>query len=493
MFENLQEGIQSAVKTLRGKGRLTEANMTDGLKLVEQSLLDADVSYSVVQDFMAKVKVQAMGEHVLVALDPSEHVIGIVRDELIDLLGPVDESLHLTNEVNVLMLCGLQGSGKTTTCGKLAKTIMAAGGKPMLVAADLQRAAAISQLQVLGEQLDIPVFSDAEATDPVEVCRRGVAQAGDQGANVVILDTAGRLAIDQELMDELVRLDNRVQPHQVYLVVDGMTGQDAVNSAQAFNEALELDGVIMTKLDGDARGGALLSVKHVTGVPVKFIGTGEHLDALEAFRPEGMAGRILGLGDVLGLVDMARQVVDEKAQEELEKKLSRGEFTLDDFKSQLASMAKPGLMKKMLGMMGGPMADVNKMMDDGDTESSVRRTMGIINSMTLDERRNTKLIDPSRRNRIAQGAGVQTNEVTQLVKQYQQMKPMMEGMAGKGMKERMNTIRELQDSALSDPSGGGKKPKGSTGKRLSAQERRKNRKQREKQLRKMRRQEKTKD
>ncbi len=493
MFENLQEGIQSAVKTLRGKGRLTEANMTDGLKLVEQSLLDADVSYSVVQDFMAKVKVQAMGEHVLVALDPSEHVIGIVRDELIDLLGPVDESLHLTNEVNVLMLCGLQGSGKTTTCGKLAKTIMAAGGKPMLVAADLQRAAAISQLQVLGEQLDIPVFSDAEATDPVEVCRRGVAQASDQGANVVILDTAGRLAIDQELMDELVRLDNRVQPHQVYLVVDGMTGQDAVNSAKAFNEALELDGVIMTKLDGDARGGALLSVKHVTGVPVKFIGTGEHLDALEAFRPEGMAGRILGLGDVLGLVDMARQVVDEKAQEELEEKLSRGEFTLDDFKTQLASMAKPGLMKKMLGMMGGPMADVNKMMDDGDTESSVRRTMGIINSMTLDERRNTKLIDPSRRNRIAQGAGVQTNEVTQLVKQYQQMKPMMEGMAGKGMKERMNTIRDLQDSALSDPSGAGKKPKGTTGKRLSAQERRKNRKQREKQLRKMRRQEKTKD
>ncbi|MFP6575755.1 MAG: signal recognition particle protein [Pirellulaceae bacterium] len=493
MFENLQEGIQSAVKTLRGKGRLTEANMNDGLKLVEQSLLDADVSYSVVQDFMAKVKVQAMGEHVLVALDPSEHVIGIVRDELINLLGPVDESLHLTNEVNVLMLCGLQGSGKTTTCGKLAKTIMAAGGKPMLVAADLQRAAAISQLQVLGEQLDIPVFSDAEATDPVEVCRRGVAQASDQGANVVILDTAGRLAIDQELMDELVRLDNRVQPHQVYLVVDGMTGQDAVNSAQAFNEALELDGVIMTKLDGDARGGALLSVKHVTGVPVKFIGTGEHLDALEAFRPEGMAGRILGLGDVLGLVDMARQVVDEKAQEELEEKLSRGEFTLDDFKVQLASMAKPGLMKKMLGMMGGPMAEVNKMMDDGDTESSVRRTIGIINSMTLDERRSTKLIDPSRRNRIAQGAGVQTNEVTQLVKQYQQMKPMMEGMAGKGMKERMNTIRELQDSALSDPSGTGKKPKGSTGKRLSAQERRKNRKRREKQLRKVRRQEKTND
>jgi signal recognition particle subunit SRP54 len=492
MFERLQDGIQSAVKTLRGKGRLSEANMSDGLKLVEQSLLDADVSYSVVQDFMAKVQVKAMGEEVLVALDPSEHVIGIVRDELINLLGPVDESLNLNQPVNILMLCGLQGSGKTTTCGKLAKTILAAGGKPMLVAADLQRAAAMSQLHVLGEQLGIPVFSDPDATDPVEVCRLGVAQAREHDADVVILDTAGRLAIDQELMDELVRIDNRVQPHQVYLVVDGMTGQDAVNSAKVFNEALELDGVIMTKLDGDARGGALLSVKHVTGVPVKFIGTGEHLDALEVFRPEGMAGRILGLGDVLGLVDMARQVVDEKAQEELEAKLARGEFTLDDFKDQLASMAKPGLMKKMLGMMGGPMADLNKMMDDDDTESSVLRTVGIINSMTLDERRNTKLIDPSRRNRIAQGAGVQTQEVNQLVKQYQQMKPVMEGMAGKGMKERMSTIRELQEGALGDPGGTGQKTKRSTGKRLSASEKRKNRKQREKELRKIRREQKTK-
>jgi len=492
MFERLQDGIQSAVKTLRGKGRLSEANMSDGLKLVEQSLLDADVSYSVVQDFMGKVQAKAMGEEVLLALDPSEHVIGIVRDELIDLLGPVDESLNLNQPVNVLMLCGLQGSGKTTTCGKLAKTIMAAGGKPMLVAADLQRAAAMSQLHVLGEQLEIPVYSDPDATDPVEVCRQGVAKAREHDANVVILDTAGRLAIDQELMDELVRIDNRVQPHQVYLVVDGMTGQDAVNSAKAFNEALELDGVVMTKLDGDARGGALLSVKHVTGVPVKFIGTGEHLDALEAFRPEGMAGRILGLGDVLGLVDMARQVVDEKAQQELEAKLSRGEFTLDDFKDQLASMAKPGLMKKMLGMMGGPMADLNKMMDDDDTESSVLRTVGIINSMTLKERRNTKLIDPSRRNRIAQGAGVQPQEVNQLVKQYQQMKPVMEGMAGKGMRERMNTIRELQEGALGDPGGTGQKTKRSTGKRLSAAEKRKNRKQREKELRKMRRQQKSK-
>ena len=313
------------------------------------------------------------------------------------------------------------------------------------------------------------------------------------GANVVLLDTAGRLAIDEELMAELTRLDNRVKPHQVYLVVDGMTGQDAVNSAQSFNEALELDGVIMTKLDGDARGGALMSVKHVTGVPIKFIGTGEHMDSLEPFRPEGMAGRILGMGDILGLVDVARQVVDEKQQAELEAKLSAGKFTLDDFRVQLESMAQPGLVQKMLGMLGGPMAEMNKMMENEDTEGGIRRTVGIINAMTPGERKETGLLNQSRRQRVAAGAGVQVTEVTQLIKQYDQMKPMMEGMAGKGMKERMNTIRDLQDSALSDPSGAGKKPKGTTGKRLSAQERRKNRKQREKQLRKMRRQGKTKD
>lgn len=493
MLESLQENLQSAFKSLRGKGKLTESNMRDGLRLIEQSLLDADVSFDVVKDFMSTVSEQALGQKVMVSIDPSQQLVGIVHSALNDILGPVDPSLQLRSDVTVLMLCGLQGSGKTTTCGKLARLIQQDGGQVMLCAADLQRPAAVEQLHVIGREVGATVYSEEGATDPIKVCQNAVKKAKSEGISVLILDTAGRLAIDQELMDQLTTIDRKVSPHQAYLVVDGMTGQDAVNSAGAFNDALELDGVIMTKLDGDARGGALLSVKHVTGVPVKFIGTGEHLDALEAFRPEGMAGRILGLGDVLGLVDMARQVVDEKAQEELEEKLSRGEFTLDDFKVQLASMAKPGLMKKMLGMMGGPMADVNKMMDDGDTESSVRRTIGIINSMTLDERRNTKLIDPGRRNRIAQGAGVQTNEVTQLVKQYQQMKPMMEGMAGKGMKERMNTIRELQDSALSDPSGAGKKPKGTTGKRLSAQERRKNRKRREKQLRKVRRQEKTKD
>jgi signal recognition particle subunit SRP54 len=318
MFERLSEGLQGAIKSLSGKGRLTEANMREGLKEVEQSLLEADVSYDVVQSFMGNVTEKALGEKVLLSLDPSEQVIGIVRDELIEILGVEDSALSLDRDVNIIMLCGLQGSGKTTTTGKLARLIRESGGKPMLVAADLQRAAAVQQLHVLGEQLDIPVYSEADSTDPVKVCQNGVKQAKANDANVVILDTAGRLAIDEELMAQLVNIDRKVQPHQVFLVVDGMTGQDAVNSAKAFNEALELDGVIMTKLDGDARGGALLSVRSVTGVPIKFIGTGEHLDSLEPFRPEGMAGRILGLGDILGLVDVARQVVDEKQQAELE-------------------------------------------------------------------------------------------------------------------------------------------------------------------------------
>lgn len=487
MFDSLSEGLQGAIKSLSGKGRLTEANMREGLQSVEQSLIEADVSYDVVQRFMGNVTEQALGEKVLLSLDPSQQVIGIVRDELIQILGGEESEPVLDQPVNIVMLCGLQGSGKTTTAGKLARLLRDEGHKPMLVAADLQRAAAIEQLQTLGKQLDIPVYSEAGSTDPVKVCQNGIKQAKEHDATVVILDTAGRLAIDEELMSQLVNIDRRVQPHQVYLVVDGMTGQDAVNSAKVFNEALELDGVIMTKLDGDARGGALLSVKEVTGVPIKFIGTGEHLDDLEPFRPEGMAGRILGLGDILGLVDVARQVVDEKQQEELERKLQDGTFTLDDFKGQIESMAQPGLVKKMLGMLGGPMAQLNTMLEDDETEGGMRRTVGIINSMTMKERRDPSVISSPRRNRIAQGAGVQGGEVTQLIKQYEQMKPMMEGMAGKGMKERMKAVKELQDGAMGGGMGGGTRQKKSTGTRLRSSDKKKKRKDREKMLRQSRR------
>ena len=487
MFESLQEGIRSGLKTLRGKGKLTEANMREGLGLVEQSLLEADVSYEVVTDFMGAVTEQALGRRVLLSLDPSQEVVGIVRDELVQLLGPVDPSLHLRGEQTVLMLCGLQGSGKTTTCGKLAQLLLNNDVKPMLVAADLQRPAAIDQLHVIGEQLGVPVYSEKGASDPVKVCQDAVRKAADEDAKVVILDTAGRLAIDEELMGQLKRIDNRVEPDQVYFVVDGMTGQDAVNSARAFNEALELDGVIMTKLDGDARGGALLSVKHVTGVPIKFIGTGEHLDALEPFRPEGMASRILGMGDVVALVDQVRQVVDEKQQQELEAKIQAGEFTLDDFKNQLQQLSKPGLMQKLMGLMPG-MGELTQMMGDTDTEGDAKRLIGIINSMTLLERRNPKAIDPSRRNRIAQGSGTQASEVNQLVKQYDMMAPIMKSMAGQGVAGRMQAIRELQESGMFDPGGrGGPKLKKGTGKRLKPKERAQQKKLREREKRRRRR------
>jgi signal recognition particle subunit SRP54 len=387
------------------------------------------------------------------------------------------------------MLCGLQGSGKTTTCGKLARLLLDNKVKPLLVAADLQRPAAIEQLHVIGQQLGVPVYSEPGAQDPVKVCQDAVRKAKEEEARVVILDTAGRLAIDQVLMQQLQRIDMRVQPDQVYLVVDGMTGQDAVNSAKAFNDALELDGVIMTKLDGDARGGALLSVKKVTGVPIKFIGTGEHLDSLEPFRPEGMASRILGMGDVLALVSEVQKVVDAKEQAALEEKMRAGEFTLDDFRDQLEKMAKPGLMQKMMGLMPG-FGEMQKMLEQEDTEGSIRQTVGIINSMTKAERRNPKLIDPSRRNRIAQGAGVQPQDVNQLVKQYDTMAPLMKALAGKGLGQRINALRELQSAGLFDPGSKGLKVKKGTGKRLTPKERAKLKKQRERDLRRKKRMEK---
>jgi signal recognition particle subunit SRP54 len=488
MFETLQDGLKSAFKTLRGKGKLTEANMRDGLRLVEQSLLEADVSYSVVKEFMAAVSERALGEKVLLALDPSQQVVGIVHQQLIHLLGPVDSSLHIKRDTNVLMLCGLQGSGKTTTCGKLARLLLDNNVKPMLVAADLQRPAAIDQLHVIGKQLGVAVYSEKGAQDPIKVCQDAVRQAKADGIRAVVLDTAGRLAIDEELMQQLQRIDTRVKPDQVYLVVDGMTGQDAVNSAKAFNEALELDGVIMTKLDGDARGGALLSVKRVTGVPIKFVGTGEHLDALEPFRPEGMAGRILGMGDVVALVGEVQKVVDAEEQAALEAKMRSGEFTLDDFKLQLEKMAKPGLVQKMMGLMPG-MGELQQMLQQEDTEGGIKQTVGIINSMTPAERRNPKIIDPSRRNRIAAGAGVQPQDVNQLIRQYDMMSPLMQAMAGKGVGERMAAIRDLQKSGLLDPGSRGPKMKKGTGKRLTAKERAKMKKQREKEQRRRRRME----
>ncbi len=493
MFEALQDGLSSAFKSLRGQGKLSESNMRDGLKLVEKSLLEADVSFPVVREFMSRVSEQALGERVLKSLNPSEQIVGIVHQELINLMGPVDHSLHLQGkgEVTVLMMCGLQGSGKTTSCGKLSRMLKDAGRKPLLVAADLQRPAAIDQLHVLGEQLGVDVYSDRQEKDPVKVCNAAVKQAKQLGADTVILDTAGRLHVDDELMQQLEKIDRRCNPQQVYLVVDGMTGQDAVNSAKAFNEALELDGVIMTKLDGDARGGAAISVKQVTGVPIKFIGTGEHLDALEEFHPDRMAGRILGQGDILSLVEKAQREFDQDEMLAQEERMKKGEFTLDDFKKQLKQINKLGPLQKVMGMIPG-MGGLTDMMDDVDPEQDMKRLFGIIDSMTPDERRNPmKTIDQSRRRRIAAGSGVEPHEVNDLVKQFDAMSTMMTQMAGKGVRERMKMVREMQ-AGMSDPNAQLSKKKQGTGKRLSPKERAKLKKEREKEMRRRKRDERNK-
>jgi len=488
MFEALQGGLTGAFKALRSQGKLSESNMRDGLKLVEKSLLEADVGFTVTRDFMSRVTEQAVGERVLKSLDPSEQVVGIVYQELVDLMGPVDHSLHLlgTSDVTVLMMCGLQGSGKTTTCGKLGRLLKENGRKPLLVAADLQRPAAIDQLHVLGEQLDIPVYSDRKEKDPVTVCNAAAKQAKKLGADVVILDTAGRLHVDDELMGQLERIDKKCNPQQVYLVVDGMTGQDAVNSAKAFNEALELDGVVMTKLDGDARGGAALSVKQVTGVPIKFVGTGEHLDALEEFHPDRMAGRILGQGDILTLVEKAQREFDEDEMLRQEERMKKGEFTLEDFKKQLSQIKKLGPMQKVMGMIPG-MSNLTDAMDDADPEQDMKRLFGIIDSMTPDERRDpTKNIDQSRRRRIAAGSGVEPHEVNDLVKQFDAMSQMMTQMAGKGMRERMKMVREMQ-ATMSNPNGQLSRKKQGTGKRLNPKEKAKLKKEREREKRRRKR------
>jgi len=487
MFESLQQGLESALKTLSGKGKLSESNMREGLEKVQQALLEADVSFPVVKDFIARVTEEAVGERVLNSLNPTQQFVGVVHQELVNLMGPVDHSLHLRSDTTVLMMCGLQGSGKTTTCGKLARMLKERGRKPYLVAADLQRPAAIHQLHVLGEQLDVPVYSEQGSNDPVSVCQNAVKRAKQEGADVVILDTAGRLHIDEELMSQLRQIDRRLSPEQVYLVVDGMTGQDAVNSAKAFNEALELDGVIMTKLDGDARGGAALSVKHVTGVPIKYIGVGEHLDALEEFHPDRMAGRILGMGDVLTLVEQAQQKFDQDEMARQEEMLRKGEFTLEDFRRMMTQARKLGPMGKILEMLPG-MGGMREMLAGADTEGEMKRLFGMIDSMTPAERRNpSKMIDQSRRRRIAAGAGVEPHAVNDLVKQFEFMSTMMKDMAGSSIRDRMKKMQELQQGGFFNPGAKLGKQKGGTGKRLTSQERSKLRKQREKEARRRKR------
>ncbi len=487
MFDDLQKRLGSAFKRFRVSGILTEANMREGLREVRTALLEADVNFNVVQEFMTRVTDKAVGTQVIKSIRPDQQIVKIVHDELIELMGPVDPSIRFEKSgLTVLMLCGLQGSGKTTTSGKLARLLAAQNRKPMLVAADLQRPAAVEQLKVIGGQLGVPVFSQA-STDPVAVCQQAVIEANKTGCDTLILDTAGRLHVDDQLMDELAQIEKKVRPHQVFFVCDAMTGQDAVASAAAFNEALELDGVILTKLDGDARGGAALSVRKVTGVPIKFVGKGEKLDRLETFDPERLVGQMLGMGDIVGLVEAAQADVDAEEAQRQQEKLAKGKFDLDDFRKQIVNMKKMGSMRELMSKIPGlsqmPMDALGGM----EPDEEIRRIQGIIDSMTPDERQDPELIDISRRRRIAAGSGVDPSDVSGLVKQFDAMAAVVKQMAQMSMMDKLKTITGLGRAAAFNPAARLVAPKIGTGKRLSPKEKEKLRKQREKEERRRRR------
>jgi len=427
VFESLTEKFNSVFRSLSGRGRITEANISDAMRDVRKALLEADVHYNVVKQFCKDVTEAAIGAEVIKSLHPGQVLIKIVNDKLTELMGPVDSKIYFVSPgPTIIMLAGLQGCGKTTTAAKLAKYLLARDKRPLLVADDLRRPAAIEQLIILGQQIQTEVYSE-ESSNSVKVAKHAVKNAQKNGFDVVILDTAGRLHIDEEMMAEVAEVAKAVNPHQIYLVCDAMTGQDAVNSAKEFNERLELDGVILTKLDGDARGGAALSVKAVTGKPIKFVGIGEKTDKLEEFHPDRMASRILGMGDVVTLVEKAQEQFEAEEAEKLQRKMAKGSFGFDDFLKQMQAVKKMGGMKDMLKMMpgmGGQLGDLD--FDDGE----LRRIEGIVHSMTAAERREPDIIDSSRRRRIATGAGVEANNVSGLVKTFKRSRDMMKSLSG---------------------------------------------------------------
>ncbi len=433
MFENLSDKFQGVLKKLRGHGRITEGNIEGALNEVRLALLEADVNYKVVKDFVAGVRTKALGAEVLASLSPDQHFIKIVHDEMAKMMGSEAHDLNLARKPPVpIMLVGLQGSGKTTSCGKIALHLQKRKRTPYLVPADVYRPAAIEQLKVLARQLEIPCFDSRPDADPVDICREAVKYAELNGYDTVLLDTAGRLHIDAPLMEELSRIKAAVDPADILLVADAMTGQDAVNVAKSFHEKLGLTGVVLTKMDGDARGGAALSIRAVTGAPVKFVGVGEKLDALEPFHPDRMASRILGMGDILTFAEKAQEQVDEKQARELAKKLRRNEFTLEDFRDQLLKLRKMGSMEDLLGMipgLGGKMKELKGMAPD---ETELKKTVAIIDSMTAKERRNAKLLNGSRRKRIADGSGTTVQDVNRLMKNFQQAEEMIKRMTKGG-------------------------------------------------------------
>ncbi|WP_270528584.1 signal recognition particle protein [Mitsuokella jalaludinii] len=431
IFESLSDRLQATFKKLRGHGKLTEDDVNEAMREVRMALLEADVNFKVVKQFIKTVKERAIGQDILETLTPAQVVIKIVDEELTKLMGGTQSRLNMSPKPpTVIMMVGLQGAGKTTSAGKLGLALKKQGKRPLLVAADIYRPAAITQLQVLGKQLDIPVFSMEQGTDAVTIAKSSIGYSQSHACDVVIIDTAGRLQIDEKLMQELRDIKSEVHPHEILLVVDAMTGQESVNVAQAFNNALGLDGVVMTKLDGDARGGAALSVKAVTGVPIKFIGLGEKLEPLEPFHPDRMASRILGMGDVLSLVEKAQATFDMEEAKKMEKKLRKDEFTLDDFLAQMQQVKKLGSLDNILGLIPG-MGGLKKQLAGQDIDldgKEMRQIEAIIKSMTPKERANITIINGSRRKRIAMGSGTRVQDVNKLLKQFGEMKKMMKKM-----------------------------------------------------------------
>jgi signal recognition particle subunit SRP54 len=427
MFENLSDKLDRAFKVLKGQGTITEINVAETMKEIRKALLDADVNYKTAKAFTDDVKQKALGENVLTTISPGQLLTKIMNDELTDLMGGTTAELNFPATPTIILIAGLNGAGKTTFTGKLANFLKTQKGKkPLLVADDVYRPAAIDQLEVLGGQINVPVYTNRESKDPVAIAKEGIAQAKQNGNNVVIIDTAGRLAVDEAMMQEIENIKAAVNPHEILFVVDAMTGQDAVNTAKVFNDRLDFTGAVLTKLDGDTRGGAALSIKSVVNKPIKFIGTGEKMEALDVFHPDRMASRILGMGDVVSLVERAQQQFDEKQAAELQKKIRKNKFDFNDFYSQIQQIKKMGNMKDLIGMIPG----IGKMMKDVEVgDDAFKGIEAIIQSMTPFERENPDSINPSRRTRIANGSGTKIEEVNRLIKQFEDMRKVMKQMS----------------------------------------------------------------
>lgn len=442
MFENLSEKLDRAFKIIKGNGKITEINISESIKEVRKALIDADVSYSIAKEFCDRVKQKALGQNVLTSVEPGQMMVKMVHDELVSLMGETASEINIKGTPAIILIAGLQGSGKTTFSAKLANYLKSKKSKQvMLVAGDVYRPAAINQLQVLASQINVPVYTEEGNNKPVDLALKGIQQAKQTNCNVVIIDTAGRLAVDEEMMNEIANIKQAVNPTETLFVVDSMTGQDAVNTAKAFYDRLDYDGVVLTKLDGDTRGGAALTIRHVVSKPIKFISIGEKLDALDIFHPDRMANRILGMGDIVSLVERAQEQYDEQEARKLSKKLHNNTFDFNDFLAQIHQIKKMGNLKDLVGMIPG----VGKMMKDVEiNDDAFKGIEAIIGSMTPQERENPNIIDVSRKQRIARGSGTKIDEVNRLLKQFDQTRKMMQTFSGKGKMKQMQNLRNMR-------------------------------------------------